>query len=85
MQTHMYNVFVKLVKETKGLCIVKEHKANRDAQTIYKKLCDYYTGEASQMAIANLDEMESSIIRSEIPERPGVSPCIRVCRSGSSR
>ena len=32
------------------------------------KLRDYYTGEASQMAIANLDEMENSIIRSEIPE-----------------
>ena len=68
MQIHMYNVFVKLVKETKGLRIVKEHKADRDAQTIYKKLRDYYTGEASQMAIANLDEMENSIIRSEIPE-----------------
>ena len=68
MQIHMYNVFVKLVKETKGLRIVKEHKGDRDAQTIYIKLRNYYTGEASQIAIANLDEMENSIIRSEIPE-----------------
>jgi len=60
MQGHMYTVFVRLVKETKGLPIFKEHKDDRDAQTIYKKLSDYYAGEASQMAIANLDEMESS-------------------------
>ena len=64
----MYTVFVKLVKETKGLCIVKEHKGDKDAQTIYKKLCNYYTGEASQMAISNLDEMESSIMDGTIPE-----------------
>ena len=68
MQGHMYTVFVKLVKETKGLCIVKEHKGDKDAQTIYKKLCNYYTGEASQMAISNLDEMESSIMDGTIPE-----------------
>jgi len=61
-------VFVKLVSETKGLCIVKEHKDDRDAQSIYKKLCEYYTGEASQMAISNLDEMEVGIIDGVIPE-----------------
>ena len=68
MQGHMYTVFVRLVKETKGLQIVKKHKDDRDAQTIYKKLYDYYAGEASQMAIANLDEMENSIMEAEIPE-----------------
>ena len=68
MQGHMYTVFVRLVKETKGLQIVKKHKDDRNAQTISKELSDYYAGEASQMAIANLDEMESSIMDGEIPE-----------------
>ena len=66
-QGHMYSVFVRLVKETKGLGIVKGHKDDKDAQTIYKKMSDYYTGEASQIAIANLDEMEDSIIDGTIP------------------
>jgi len=64
----MYSVFVKLVKETKGLQIVKAHQIDRDAQAIYKELSEYYAGEASQMAIANLDEMENSIMEAEIPE-----------------
>jgi len=68
MQKHMYTVFVRLVKETKGLQIVKKHKDDRDAQTIYKELYDHYAGEASQMAIANLDEMETSIMTAEIPD-----------------
>ena len=68
MQSHMYSVFVKLVKETKGLQIVKNHQDDKDAQAIYKELSAYYAGEASQMAIANLDEMENSIMTVEIPE-----------------
>ena len=68
MKSHMYSVFVKLVKETKGLCIVKLHKDDRDAQVIYKELCAYYTGTASQMAIRNLDEMEESIIDGKVPK-----------------
>jgi len=64
----MYSVFVKLVKETKGLQIVKAHQVDRDAQAIYKELSEYYAGEASQMAISNLDEMENSIMEAEIPE-----------------
>ena len=68
MQGHMYTVFVRLVKETKGLQIVKKHKDDRNAQTIYKELSDHYAGKASQMAIANLDEMETSIMTAEIPE-----------------
>ena len=73
MQTHMYNVFVKLVKETKGLRIVKEHKGDRDAQAIYKKLKDYYAGEASQMAIANLDMRWKVSSWKERSPRSGVS------------
>ena len=68
MQSHLYPVFVKLVKETKGLQIVKSHQDDKDAQAIYKELSEYYAGEASQMAIANLDEMENSIMMAEIPE-----------------
>ena len=68
MKTHMYSVFVKLVKETKGLCIVKSHKDDMDAQAIYGELLDYYTGTASQMAICNLNEMEDSIIEAKIPK-----------------
>jgi len=68
MQSHMYSVFVKLVTETKGLQIVKSHQDDKDAQAIYKELSEYYAGEASQMAIANLDEMENSIMVVEIPE-----------------
>lgn len=68
MNDHMYMVFVRLVSETKRLRIVKKHKDDRDAQAIYKELCDYYTGEASQMAISNLDEMEVGIIDGVIPE-----------------
>ena len=48
MQSHMYSVFVKLVKETKGLQIVKNHQDDKDAQAIYKELSNYYAGEASQ-------------------------------------
>jgi len=68
MQSHLYPVFVKLVKETKGLQIVKSHQDDKDAQAIYKELSNYYAGEASQMAIANLDEMENSIMIAAIPE-----------------
>lgn len=38
MKAHMYTVFVKLVKEEKGLRIVKSHKDDRDVQAIYKEL-----------------------------------------------
>ena len=70
MQGHMYTVFVRLVEETKGLRIVKEHKSDRDAQTIYKKLSDYYAGEARrwQLPISMRWRMESSIMDGEIPE-----------------
>ena len=65
----MYSVFViKLVKETKGLRIVKLHKDDRDAQAIYEELCEYYTGEASQMAISNLNEMKNSVIDAKLPK-----------------